>query len=233
MAPTPPGIPTSFVPRQPVQAAPRRPQSTGANVFLITALILLGAAVAAAAGAFAYQRYLAYQLDRKMDQLAEAQARVNEEQIEEFVRLRDRLRVGNELLSNHVMLSQFFDAIERLTLRNVRFSTLTITVAGDNSAKLDAEGVARNFNSLAAQSNAFAGERGIKRAIFSDITVTESRQVEFRLTADLDPRLVVAGRQGIPDAPADPLTVPVAPAPAPGTTTPSRPGTSTPTTPAR
>lgn len=218
---------------------PRRAQSSGMDLFMVVTMIVAAAAIVAAGSAFAYQKYLTYQLEQKMQLLSEAQGSVNEEQIEEFVRLRDRLASGNELLTNQIVLSRFFDTLEDLTLQNVRFNSLELAVAGDGSAKLDVEGTARNFNTLAAQSNAFAGERGIRRAIFSGITLTDTRQVSFRLTADIDPRLVIAGRQAPVQAP-DPLTVPVQPqqpavsttsAPALATTTAPRPATTTPAAP--
>lgn len=224
----PPGIPTSFVPHQPVQPQFRRPQSTGNNIFLILGLVIAGVAAAAAAGTFAYQHYLTAQLNEKATELAAAQARVNETTIEDFIRLRDRLTNGSSLLTNHVLLSQFFDAVERLTLQNVRFNTLSLSVAGDHTAKLDVEGTARNFNSLAAQSTAFAGERAIKRAIFSGITLNDARQVTFRLTADIDSRLIIAGATGVSAPAADALSLPVAPVPAANaTTTTPRPVTTT------
>lgn len=206
---------------------PRRPQRSGMDLFLVVTMIVAAAAIVAAGAAYAYERYLTYQLEQKMALLSEAQARVNEDEIEEFVRLRDRLASGNALLTNQIILTRFFDTLEDLTLQNVRFNSLEIAVATDGSAKLDAEGTARNFNTLAAQSNAFAEERGIRRAIFSGITLTENRQVSFRLTADIDPRLVIAGRQA-PMPVTDPLTVP-APQPAVATGTPTAPaiGTST------
>ena len=204
-----PGIPTSFVPRQPVQPTVRRPQSTGANLFLIISLIIGIGAVVAAGATFAYEKYLTYQLEQRAQELTVAQAQVDESRVEEFVRLRDRLSSGEQLLSNNIMLTRFFDTLEDVTLQNVRFTSMSITVAGDSTAKLDMEGTARNFNALAAQSNAFAGERSIRRAIFSGITLNSARQVDFRLTADLDSRLLVAGRDTVPTAPIDPLTVPV------------------------
>jgi hypothetical protein len=51
-------------------------------------------------------------------------------------------------------------------------------------------GTARSFNTLAAQSSAFATDKRIKRAIFSGITA-KAGAVSFNLEAQLDPGLVV------------------------------------------
>jgi hypothetical protein len=189
--------------------------SSGSNVFLIVSLVFAGIVIAIAGGVFAYNKLLQHTLASKQEELAKAQASVNQDTVEEFVRLRDRLTNGNDLLNNHVELSQFFTALESLTLQNVGFSSLKLSVAGDHSAKIEMLGKARNFNALAAQSNAFAGEKRIKRAIFSGITLNKSNQVEFKLTADIDPRLVTANPSATAAQPAQdalPLQPTAAPA---------------------
>ncbi len=204
-----PGIPTSFVPRQPVQPSANRQMRGGSNIFLIFSLVVLGIVVAMAVGVFVYSKYLTNSLQTKSDQLATAQKQVDQNTIEDFVRLRDRLNNGSDLLTNHVMLSQFLDTLERLTLANVRFNSMKLVVAGDHTAKIDITGSAKTFNALAAQSNAFAGEKLIKRAIFSAITLSDSKLVTFRLTADIDPRLVIAGTGPGSVPTPDSLTLPV------------------------
>lgn len=167
--------------------------SSGNNIFLIVSLVIAGLTAAIAVGTFGYDRYLQHQLAGKQAKLSVAQQNVDQNTIEEFVRLRDRLANGENLLSNHVMLSQFFDTLEGLTLQNVRFSNLRLSVAGDHTARLQMTGTAKSFNALAAQSNAFAAEKRIKRAIFSNITLNDAKLVGFTLTADIDPKLVVEG----------------------------------------
>ncbi|MES2225679.1 MAG: hypothetical protein V4480_02620 [Patescibacteria group bacterium] len=188
-----PGIPTSFVPKQPVQPSAGRAFRGGNNLFFLASLGVLGIVALMCAGVFIYQRYLAGTLAAKEQQLTAAQSHVDQNTIEDFVRLRDRLSSGKDLLTNHVMLSQFFDTLETLTLANVRFNDMKLIVAGDHTAQIEVDGTAKNFNTLAAQSNAFATEKRIKRAIFSGITLTEAKLVKFKLTADIDPRLVIAG----------------------------------------
>jgi|CXWL01.1.fsa_nt_gi hypothetical protein len=201
-----PGIPTSFVPRQPISPSNNRRTTEGTNLFFIVTVLICGFAVLVSVGVFAYDRYLKHVVSVKTGELMTAQAAVNQDTVEEFIRLQNRLVTGKTLLSNHIVLSQFFDTLEALTLANVRFESLKLSVAGDHTAQVDFNGVAKNFNTLAAQSNTFAGEKRIKRAIFSGITLTKGNQVEFRLTADLDPRLVLS--DGIVST-QETLTVPV------------------------
>lgn len=203
-----PGIPTSFVPKQP---APQNRRPTGGhNLFLIVATFIFSLAIIASIGTYAYDRYLSHSLEAKAAELAEAQRLVNEDQVEEFVRLRDRLIHGRDLLDNHIALSQVFEVLEAQTLTSVRFSTLSLTVADDKTAQIEIDGIARNFNALAAQSNAFAAEKGIRRAIFSGIVVNQNNTVSFKLTADLDSRLLIAAGSGVSGAqvPVEPVAPP-------------------------
>lgn len=182
---------------------------SGTNLFLIVSLIVAGVVVAIAVGTFLYGKYLDRTLASKQALLAQAQNQVDENTIEEFVRLRDRLASAKGLLTDHIVLSNFFDTLETLTLQGVRFDGLTLSVAGDNTAQLQMSGTAKSFNALAAQSNAFAGEKRIKRAIFSDITVTSAKLVTFKMTADIDPKLVIEGNaplKATTQAPVTPVT---------------------------
>ena len=53
------------------------------------------------------------------------------------------------------------------------------------------DGNAKSFNALAAQSNQFAADKRIKRAIFSGITLSKDGLVSFTMSAELDSKLVV------------------------------------------
>lgn len=207
-----PGIPTSFVPKQPVQTPKRKP-SSGTSVFLIASLSLAGIAVLAGGGIFAYSQFLTHVKEAKAAELQQALDSVNADTVRDYIRLKDRLVSGETILDNHVILSSFFNELESVTLQNVQFRTLTVTVAGDGSAKVSMDGIAKNFNALAVQSNAVAADKNFKQAIFSGIGFDTGNQIRFLLTAQIDPDLIritkkEAGTQ--PAAPAAALTTPIA-----------------------
>ena len=209
MPPTPSTIPTSFVPKQPVSSGPRF-SKTGGNTFLVISLVILGISIAGAIGVFAYEHYLTSVREGKAAAVKAEQDAVDPTAIEEFVRMRDRLRYAGGVLDAHVAASGFFDLLESVTLQTVRFDTLSFTLAEDRSAEIQMSGVARTFNALAAQSTALAGERLVKRAIFSDIAVDETNDtVTFSLTAELDPRLLAFTEEDLVSAPAPADVAPV------------------------
>lgn len=212
----PPTIPTSFVPKQPVGLITRRPKS-GTNVFLLLSLFVAGAAVVVALATFGYQTYLESSRDTKAAQLKQAEDAIDTDTVEGFIRLRNRLQSSRTILDEHVTLSQLFDVLETRTLKNVRFDSLTISIGDDRGAELQLDGVARSINALAAQSNEFAAEKRIKRAIFSGITPKEDGTISFKLSAEIDPKLVVGGTTGT----AGVMTAPSATTTKPSATTPA------------
>ncbi len=218
--PISPGVPTSFVPRAP-QPSPRQGGvDAGTNIFLIVAAALFAVTLLCAGAIFAYDKLLTKRLESRADALASAQSAANKSQVQNFIRLRDRLSSAQELLNRHVVLSGFFDTIESLTPQNIQYSTLTVTVAGDNTAQVEITGVAKNFNTLASQSNGLATNKHIKHAIFSGINLNkEAGGIGFTLKATVDSALIV-GNTPAAALPAAAAEVPVvAPAPAPATPT--------------
>jgi len=187
----PPSIPTSFVPH-PLGGAPRRAGSDLTGVFGAVIYVILGIVIALAVGVFFYGRILASTEEEKRAKLAEIEGSVDSVTIENFVRLHDRLASGQGLLSKHGAFSNFFAVLERIIPSTVRFSTLHVLLnEKGGGARLEASGVARNFNALAAVSSALAADGRIRDAIFSGISVSQNNgSVTFSLTATIDQKLI-------------------------------------------
>jgi hypothetical protein len=169
---------------------PRQLES-GNNMFLVVSLIVGGIAVLMAIGVFAYAHLLSTESAEKASELETAQSSVSEDTVESFLRLRNRLTESERILDQHILLSQFFDRLESLSLANVRFTSLVLTVDESQSAAVKMTGTAKTFNALAAQSASFATDPLIKQAIFSDISVDKNGLVTFSVSATLDPRMIV------------------------------------------
>ena len=184
----PPTIPTSFVPKQPVVT---RKSTLGFNPFLIVSYLILGIWLLVAGLVLGYELYLSKIADQKRQELVTAQNNIDQATVNDFIRLRDRFTVAKGLLNKHIVLSHFFDDIENITIQNVSFSGLRLTVKDTGIASVEMRGVARNFNALAAQSTAFANDKRFKRAIFSGFNLdSKSNTVTFQINADIDPALI-------------------------------------------
>lgn len=222
-----PTIPTSFVPKQPLET-PRRKMQPGDNLLLLGSLLIFGASLVTAGAVFGYQQYLNSVIEYKGSQLVSYQSEISSDVVETYIRLDKRFTSARGILDNHVGLSYFFESLEKTTLKNVRYNNLLVEVADDRTATVTLDGVARNFNTLAAQSNEVAANPMFKRAIFADIGANEDGTIGFSLTAELERDSVILGMPAPAAAPAAPEEAPVA-APAPATTTPAAaPATTTP-----
>ena len=215
----PPTLPTSFVPRQPTSPQLHRARPAQGLLYYV-AIFVMVVALLGAGGTFAYAKFLETVSAAKEVTLKESEDKIDGEAVLGFTRLRSRILVANNLLDRHVVTSRFFEVLEDLTLQNVRFQSMQMSITEDRTAKIEMRGVARSFNALAAQSSKFAGEPNIRRAIFSGITVDKSGFVKFSLQAELTPKLVIVGR--------DEKNKAVAPTPNIATTTPFEAVTSSP-----
>lgn len=186
----PPTIPTSFVPHSP-SAAKQRFRSDFSGAFGFFAYAILGVVFILALGVFFYGRLLAAEQFSKDAMLANAEKNIDQATVEDFVRLRNRLNLGKDLLEKHIAFSSFFTSLEALLPATVRFSSLHLMLDSSGTAKIEGSGVAKNFNSLAAVSSAFAADGRIKDAIFSKISVNKDSSVSFALAAMLDPKIIV------------------------------------------
>lgn len=184
----PPTIPTSFVPRQPVLV---RKSVSGYNPFLIVSYIILGIWILVAGLVFAYQLYLTKVAEQKSEALRTAQNNIDQATVNDFIRLRDRFTVAKDLLNKHRLPSGFFDELETITIQNVHFTSMKLSVKDSGTATIVMQGVAKNFNALAAQSTAFANDKNFKGAIFSGFTLdSKDNSVAFQVSADIDPVLM-------------------------------------------
>lgn len=184
-------IPTSFVPKSASSSAGARRfrgDYTGAFGFLGYGVFAI--VFALAVGVFFYGRILAGTQAAKEAELARAEAAIDPATAVAFVRLRDRLDAGQQLLGGHIALSGFFALLETLLPTTVRLTALHLSLDDTNSIKLSGSGTAKSFNALAAASIAFATDGRIKDAIFSSIVVNKDNSVSFALSAVLDPKLV-------------------------------------------
>jgi hypothetical protein len=168
-----------------------RQMESGNNMFLVVSVVIFAVTLLLAGGVFIYARILNAQSAAKEAALQAAEQAVSETTVDSFLRLRDRLSQSETLLNQHVMVSQFFDALESVTLANVRFTSLSLAMNQDHTASVHLAGTAKTFNALAQQSAAFATQPLIKQAIFSGISADAKGVVSFSVSAALDPKLVI------------------------------------------
>ncbi len=184
----PPTIPTSFVPHS--SSTGRHFRSDYSGAFGFFAYAVLGVVLVLSIGLLLYGRILATEKASQEAKIATALQSIDPQTIEGFVRLRDRLVSSQSLLGKHVAFTSFFSTLAKIMPAPVRFTSLNLSFDGAGIPTLEASGVAKNFNALAATSEAFAKDGRVKDAIFSHLNVNKDNSVSFVLAATLDSQLI-------------------------------------------
>ena len=201
-----PNTPTSFIPKRPIESsiisAPRRSGSVGL-LSLITFVVVVGTGVAFA-GVYLYQQQLISQKSKLEQSIREAQDGIGTEFVSDMKRLDARIAGVKDLLKNHVVVTPIFEALEASTLRSVQYKDFNYTIKSDPSTKasivsVDLTGTAKNYATIALQSDAFSTNALIKNPVFSNLTADDkSRVINFKLNfsvniADLSYQTFVDG----------------------------------------
>ena len=181
---------TSFIPKKALNetTSHARPESVG--VFLIIGVIIFILALAAAAGVFAYKKILIGSIAAMNSRLAQAKNSFEPESIETWNRLNKRIEAAKKLLTTHTVVSPIFELLENDTLATVRFNSFTYDLRDNGTSLIALAGEAKNFSSIALQSDIFGQEKHIKNPVFSDLNPDQSGNIVFKFGSSLDPNLV-------------------------------------------
>jgi len=182
---------TSFIPKKsslPTTSAPARFGRT-VNLFAVVAIIIFLLTGILAAVTFFYRGSLISEITEMNTELVKAKKNFEPEFVETAIRLNKRIESVKVLLKDHRSVSPLFDILEKKTLERVRFQGMNLTLS-DSSATLSMTGEAKSFNSVALQSDVFGKEHYFQNPVFSNFKLSESGDVVFNFTTDVDPALL-------------------------------------------
>lgn len=193
-----PIVSTSFIPKRPVSTesvsssgGSRSGRSIGL-LSIVTIVVIIGTVVAFV-GVYLYQQTLQAQQTKLQQQISVAQNGLGSSFVSDMKRLSLRISGVNTLLTNHVVVSPIFAALQSTTLQTVQYKTFTYQFVTDPStnAKLvqvQISGIAKDYNTLALQSDAYAQSSLINEPVFSNLTVEDkSSLVDFKLVFTVNP----------------------------------------------
>lgn len=184
-----PTIPTSFIPKRPIESsaapAPHRSGTVGL-LSLITFVVVIGTGLAFA-GVYLYQKQLVAQKAKLQQSIGDARDGIGTEFVSDMKRLDARIGGVKELIKNHIVVTPIFEALEASTLHNVQYRDFNYSIKADPTTKTDSlvvnlSGTAKNYATIALQSDAFSTNKLIKNPVFSNLTVDDkSRTINFKL----------------------------------------------------
>jgi hypothetical protein len=190
----PPQVPTSFIPKKPLETTGRFKEPGGMGLLFLLSLFIFIASVVGAAGVFGYQTITKNAIASKSDSLQKAEGAFDLSTVQDLIRMDARINSANTLLASHVAPSAIFAFLSQQTLVNVQFTSFTYTLSSDNSATIVLSGIADDFSTVALQSDQFGASKVLKDVIFSNIKNGAGGSVTFSVSATIDSSLINFGK---------------------------------------
>ena len=182
---------TSFIPQKPMTSEPTK-SSSGINLFLLISIVIFIVSLLATAGVYFLKLNLNSQIGKSAADLVSKQKDVDSQLVSSLISLDNLLYVSNDLLSRHVAISPLFQFLQANTIVNLRFKDFNFSYGNEGKILVKMSGIAKDFNAIAAQSDAFskAGNKSITNPIFSDFTPQSDGSVSFSFSAEINPSLI-------------------------------------------
>ncbi len=184
---------TSFIPKKPLADTSTVARSSSTSFLSLIAWLLVIAAGVFAGGSYLYKKNLESSLTRMRSDLAAARNSFEPSLITELQKLNKRIDSANELLANHVVITPVFSTLSKSTLKSVQFTRFGYTLPSDSGSSVTVRmaGKARDYTSIALESDQLAANKNIHNAIFSNLSLDERTGfVNFDLTFTVDQDLI-------------------------------------------
>ena len=183
---------TSFIPKKPL-TEPVVVESPGIGIFGFVGILVFVVTSALAGGLYFYDKNLAQELADKQTQLNNAKNTLESPLIGQAKILGRRITDANQILSNHIIITPIFQALQLNTLKSVQFKSFSYSTPTDAKGKINVEmtGVARNYAAIALESDQLAKNKDIQNPIFSGLSFEPATgNVSFAFKFSVDPAMV-------------------------------------------
>jgi len=185
-----PKFQTSFIPKKPIGSSESIVRKS-INFFAIIATILFLGSLVLSGAVYAWRYTLQKQVANSEASLVKAREEFDQNFIGYVNRLNTRIETSKSLLSGHIGASPIFGFIAQHTLKTVSYSNFSYSYEADGSVKVVLSGIAKSYSTIALQSEEFGKQNQyIKNPVFSNLTLDQSGNVTFTLSAFLDKSLI-------------------------------------------
>lgn len=194
---------TSFIPKKPIPSTvggsmgvPMPPHKRhSSSLFMTIAVFAFILSLLAVGGSYLYKSFLLNQRVAYEKELKVREKQFNVDLIENLKRQNIKIDVANQLLRNHLAVSQIFDIIGQFTSENVRFLSMDLTSPQNQTEdmKISLRGYGTNFVAVAFQSDVlgqledYGLRKIVKNPIISDPSKGQDSRVSFGFSASIDP----------------------------------------------
>lgn len=184
---------TSFIPKKPSVEPTVVKEKFTLGIFGFIGVLIFVITTALAVGVYFYEKNLIQELADKQAQLNTASDAIEFPLIDAAKTLGRRITDANQILANHVIVSPIFEALQMNTLKSVQFDHFTYTTPTDQSGQVTVAmtGVARDYTSIALESDQLAKNKDIQNPIFSGLSLDpQTGNVSFTLNFTVSSDLV-------------------------------------------
>ena len=170
--------------------------------FYITFLILF-IAILVSIGLFVYIKIIEGSIDEKLAQIKRYEAAFEPSAMNELIRADTRLTQANTLVENHVTVSEYLTLLEQVTLRSIRYETLSFSTGNvmvqtgqgastqtPTAPAVILSGQARDFKQIALQADEYGKNADIRNPVVSNLNIDANDLAVFSVTKNIDQRLV-------------------------------------------
>lgn len=198
-----PKLQTSFIPKKPLIASTRIDGHHSINFFFLIGLVVFIISAVAAGYVFLEKQLTQNHIKEAQKSLATTRETFDPSLIDTLTQLDNRFEAGKDLLNHHLSVSSLFQLLESITLKSVRFTSLTFT-AGTDLTTLSMKGEGESFSSIALQSDVLGKIKSLKNPIISDLVLEQNGNVGFQFNAAVDPSAILyKNKQDVLAAPVD------------------------------
>lgn len=184
---------TSFIPKKPIVSNGASPISNNkaVSISMIVSVFIIVVIILSSFGLFLYKDYLTKNKADLIDSLSKAKNSFDSATIGELELYDQRTGAAKSILDNHIILSPLFELINKLTLSSIQYTAFNHE-SKDGTFSVKMSGIARDYKSIALQSEVFNKEEGGKfnDVIFSNLTKNKENLVTFDLEFNVDPSLL-------------------------------------------
>ena len=187
------GIRTSFIPKAGLSGRP--PRKEGLGFFAFLGLTILFVSLLGWLAAFGYKSLVAKDVHDLEVYLTKAKESFDPSLLSVFENLDRRLRTADDLLGAHSDLNPLFVLLDKITLKNVRYTYFSYVNNG-SAAAVKISGEAVDFPAIALLALEFNKDGRFKNPIFSNLGVEKTGEVTFDVSFNVDPTLVAFVHKG-------------------------------------
>ncbi len=183
---------TSFIPKKPI-VEPVVTEKVGLGIFGFIGVLIFVISSALAGGVYFYEGNLNQQLTDKQTQLSNARNSLEPSLMASAKTLGRRITDANEILSNHIIVSPIFQALQLNTLKSIQFTNFSYKTPSGPKDKVSIQlsGIARDYTSIALESDQLAKNKDIQNPLFSGLSLdSQTGKVNFSLDFTVSQDLV-------------------------------------------